>query len=107
MKLKTLFALVAFSSMAYSAIPEDDVSLLLGFGSYHFASQIHNEVNPAVGVKINNYEGARWEGSNVELGDTGVLPFFTIDSHQKITQNVYGMVAVNQDLMMFGTEYRF
>lgn len=156
MKIKTLFALVAFSSMTHAAIPEDDVSLLLGFGSYHFASRSYNEVNPAVGVKINNFdaifvtknsvgspsfqlaysiplyevqqtgtefnlrmgfatgyhEGARWDhyeftGSKVEIGDTGVMPFFTIDIHQQFTQNVYGIVAVNQDLMMFGAEYRF
>ena len=154
-KMLALVGLMMGTSITESA-EQDQFSALVGFGSYHFASRSYNEVNPAVGFKLNNFdlifvaknsvgapsfqmaysvplheiakthteinlrmgiatgyhEGARWDhyeftGSKVELGSTGVIPFFTVDVHQKITQNAYGIVAVNQDLMMYGVEYRF
>lgn len=160
MGIKMKYILLSMALLSATAAASDDVSMIVGFGSHHFKSDHYNENNPAIGVKINQFDlvfvtknsvgspsfqmawnhelikfnstntaiglrlgiatgyhkGAQWNngccryeytGSPAEIGSSGVLPFFAINVQQKLFDHVYADVSINQDLLMFGGEYKF
>jgi hypothetical protein len=80
--VSVMMAVAAFSAPAVQAA-DDDVSVLLGFGSYHYFKRNYNEQNPGIGIKYNTWDVLYIAKNSIEAPSVQVAynkNFYTVES---------------------------
>lgn len=82
--MKMMLLGVAFSSVVpVAAQAADDVSVLVGFGSYHFFKRNYNEENPGIGLKYKTWDVLYIAKNSIEAPSVQVAynkNFYNIES---------------------------